>query len=106
MNTKTIEVEMFDYTGRYIVKQEVDIPADIPTEIVSKEEYEKYSKEYVYNEKLIPNKAIYTQNFTNNCNGCAKYYSLSYNRLLINTDAKEYRTPTIGEAWSLGDIIR
>jgi protein associated with RNAse G/E len=105
IKTKSIDVEMFDSTGRFIKKGTTKVFADIPTIFVSEGEFEKFRKEYKYNEKCIAEEAIYTQKFTKNCNGFPKYYSGTFNRILVNNTTKEFKGVTIGEAWNLGDKI-
>lgn len=106
MNTKTVDIEMFENNGIDKTIKKILFPLDYPTEIVSYEEFYDYIKKYNYNNKVIPNKAIFTQAFSKNCNGFKRYYMYKFERILINENTKEYRRPTVGEAWSFGDTIR
>ena len=106
MNTKTVEIEMIGYDGINKTVQNILFPSDFPTEIVSYEEFCDYIQKYKLNDEIVPNKAIFTQKFSKNCNGFKRYYSYKFERIFINENTKEYRWLTIGEDWSLGDIIR
>lgn len=105
MNTKEIEVEMLDCTGKRVTKRTISVFADIPTKFVSNEEYINYRSKYKFNKSCVPDMIIISQSFTEHCNGFAIYYNPWFERIAINSITKEYRNLTMGESWNLGDNI-
>ena len=105
MDTKKIQIEMLDCTGLRIRKCNIDVPLNFETKIVSYEEFNNYKTTYKNNKSCKADIIIYTQDFSRNCNGFSKYFLGRFKRVIIDNESKEWRTLTVGEAWSLGDNI-
>ena len=105
MQVKTIEVEVLRAGGQFKEIIEIDVPANIPFEILTHEEFKNYTKGFTYNNSCPVEKMIYTQQYSEHCNGYPKYYLSRFEKLIVCDTDKQYRLLDIGEAWALGAKI-